>query len=77
MNIDWYPILQQMKIAEGRSLPSYPGELKTALLEQAGLTDHPKAEEAYQIAVEISRLSTCCDPEIAYWFSRLISLIDR
>jgi hypothetical protein len=44
-------------------------------LHHAGLTNHPKGPEAYQIAVEIARLTTCCDPEIVYWFSRLASLI--
>lgn len=74
--IDWSFILCQMQTPEGQSLPVYPGDLKTALLQYAGLGDHPKGEELYQLSREIARLTTCCDPEITYWFSRLISLID-
>ncbi|MBD3884884.1 hypothetical protein IFO70_24420 [Phormidium tenue FACHB-886] len=75
-DIDWNPILQRIQIAEGQRLPTYPGDLKAALLAHSGLDDHPKAEEAYQLAREISRLSTCCDPEIVYWFSRLVALLN-
>ncbi|MBW4657827.1 MAG: hypothetical protein KME15_04075 [Drouetiella hepatica Uher 2000/2452] len=75
-SIDWTPILQHISTEEEHRLPTYPGDLKAALLARAGLTDHPKGEEAYQLAREISRLSTCCDPEIVYWFSRLVSLLD-
>ncbi|MCL1471813.1 hypothetical protein [Argonema antarcticum] len=74
--IDWSPIVDRMRVKEGERLPSYPGDLKTALLDRAGLSDRAKGEEAYQLAREIARLTTCCDPEIAYWFSRLVSLID-
>lgn len=72
--IDWQPILAQL--TEIKGIPQYPGDLKAALLDHAGLSQHPKGEQAYQLAVEITRLTTCCDPEIIYWFSRLISLID-
>jgi Cft2 family RNA processing exonuclease len=74
--IDWNPILQRIQIEEGHQLPTYPGDLKAALLTHAGLDHHSKGEEVYQLAREISRLSTCCDPEIVYWFSRLIVLLD-
>lgn len=74
--IDWNPILCQIDLKKGHSLPSYNGDLKTDLLNHAGLTNHPKGEEAYQLAREIARLTTYCDPEIVYWFSRLISLIN-
>jgi hypothetical protein len=71
--IDWNPILRQLDTE--RRLPTYPGDLKTAVLKHAGLLNHPKGEAAYQLAVEISRLSTCCDPEVIYWFSRLTELL--
>lgn len=74
--IDWSPIVERMRVKEGERLPSYPGDLKTALLDRAGLTESPKGEEAYQLAREIARLTTCCDPEITYWFSRLVSLMN-
>jgi hypothetical protein len=74
--IDWVPILSQMQIVEGQSIPTYPGDLKAVLIKHAGLSNHPKAEELYQLAREISRLTTCSDPEVTYWFSRLVSLID-
>lgn len=74
--VDWSPILSQMRQQVDQRLPFYPGDLKTALLNQAGLRNHPKGEAAFQLAREISRLTTCCDPEITYWFSRLVSLID-
>jgi len=74
--INWSPILQSISTEKEHRLPTYPGDLKAALLDHAGLMNHPKAEEAYQLAREISRLSTCCDPEIVYWFSRLVSLLD-
>lgn len=74
-DIDWSPILRSIRYGCGETLPTYPGELKAALLHHAGLANHPKGPEAYQIAVEIARLTTCCDPEIVYWFSRLASLI--
>lgn len=73
-SIDWQPILAQL--VQTQSLPKYPGDLKTALLTHAGLNHHAKGEQAYQMAVEIARLTTCCDPEIIYWFSRLISLLE-
>jgi hypothetical protein len=75
--IDWSPVLNQMRQTMNQRLPSYPGDLKTALLHQAGLQNHSQGEAAFQLAREISRLTTCCDPEITYWFARLISLIDR
>jgi hypothetical protein len=74
--IDWQPILNQMQQADGQRLPEFSGDLKTALLAHAGLTHHPKGEATYQLAREIARLTTCCDPEIAYWFSRLVELVD-
>ena len=74
--VDWSPVLSQMHQKVDQRLPFYPGDLKTALLNHAGLRNHPKGEAAFQLAREISRLTTCCDPEIAYWFSRLVSLID-
>ncbi len=72
--IDWQPILSQLTETEG--IPKFPGDLKDALLAHAGLSQHPKGDAVYQLAVEISRLTTCCHPEVIYWFSRLISLID-
>jgi hypothetical protein len=75
-DIDWQPILDQMNQAENERLPTYPGDLKAALLHHAGMDNHPKGEETFQLAREIARLSTCCDPEIAYWFSRLVELMD-
>lgn len=74
--IDWQPLLDRLQRSDDQHLPTYPGNLKAALLAHAGLTNHPKAEAAYQLAIEIARLTTCCDPEIIYWFSRLISLLD-
>jgi hypothetical protein len=74
--IDWQPLLDRLQRSDDQHLPLYPGNLKAALLAHAGLTNHPKAEAVYQLATEIARLTTCCDPEIIYWFSRLISLMD-
>ncbi len=74
--IDWNPILSQMSYVEGQTLPTYPGNLKKALLSYTGLTNYPKGEEAYEIARDIARFTTYSDPEIVYWFSRLISLIN-
>jgi hypothetical protein len=74
-DLDWSPILRSIRYSSGETLPTYPGDLKAALLHHAGLANHPKGSEAYQIAVEIARLTTCCDPEIVYWFSRLACLI--
>ncbi len=73
--IDWSPILHSLHSSNRQTLPAYPGDLKAVLLNHAGLANHPKGSEAYQIAVEIARLTTCCDPEIVYWFSRLASLM--
>ncbi|MGI0487835.1 hypothetical protein ACN4EK_20535 [Pantanalinema rosaneae CENA516] len=73
-SIDWQPVLSQL-VRNHRSL-IYPGDLKAALLQHAGLSNHPQAEATYQLAIEISRLTTCCDPEVIYWFSRLVSLLD-
>lgn len=74
--VDWSPVLSQMRQTMDQRLPAYPGDLKTALLNLAGLQDHPKGEAAFQLAREISRLTTCCDPEITYWFARLMPFID-
>ncbi|XGV99869.1 MAG: hypothetical protein ACAF41_13165 [Leptolyngbya sp. BL-A-14] len=74
--LDWAPILSQIQRLDDRSLPAYPGDLKTALLRHAGLSDHPQAETVYQLASDIARLTTHCDPEIVYWFSRLLALIE-
>jgi hypothetical protein len=73
-NIDWNLIWGQLN--QKQDLPNYPGDLKAALLQHAGLAHHPQGEAVYQLAVEISRLSTCCDPEIIYWFSRLVTLLE-
>ncbi|BAY25160.1 hypothetical protein NIES2100_49660 [Calothrix sp. NIES-2100] len=75
-NIDWNTILCRIKSTKGHRLPTYTGDLKTDLLNHAGLTNHPKGEEAYQLAREIARLTTYCDPEIVYWFSRLVSVMN-
>lgn len=74
--IDWQPILDQMIEDPRRRTPTYPGDLKASLLRHAGMTDDAKGEAAYQLAREIARLTTCCDPEITYWFSRLVELVD-
>lgn len=74
--IDWSPVLSRMQRNKGHRLPIYPGDLKTALLEHAGLSNHPKGEAAYQLAHKIAQLTTYCDPEITYWFSHLVALID-
>ncbi|WP_197064732.1 hypothetical protein [Leptolyngbya sp. KIOST-1] len=74
--IDWQPILDQMIEDPRHHTPAYPGDLKAALLHHAGMSHHPKGEATYQLAREIARLTTCCDPEIAYWFSRLVELMD-
>lgn len=73
--IDWSPILHSIRSQSAQTLPAYPGDLKAALLNHSGLANHPKDAQAYQIAVDITRLTTCCDPEIVYWFSRLASLM--
>jgi regulator of protease activity HflC (stomatin/prohibitin superfamily) len=31
--------------------------------------------ETLSTRVQIARLTTCCDPEITYWFSRLVELV--
>lgn len=74
--IDWKPLLDRLQYQDEKRLPLYPGDLKADLLAYAGLTDQAKGEVAYQLAVEIARLTTCCDPEIIYWFSRLVSLVN-
>ncbi|MGI2906366.1 hypothetical protein [Tolypothrix sp. VBCCA 56010] len=74
--IDWNPILCRIEYTEGKSLPTYPGDLKTALLNLAKLMNYRKGEQAYQLASEIARLTTYSDPEIVYWFSRLVSLMN-
>lgn len=74
--IDWSPILSQLQRVGEQGLPTYPGDLKTALIHHARLSGHPKAEIAYQLANDIAHLTTHCDPEIVYWFSRLLSLIE-
>lgn len=73
--IDWRPILDQVQLRAGESLPTYPGDLKVALLNHAGLANDSKGEAIYQLAKEIARLTTCSDPEITYWFSRLVALV--
>ncbi|MBD2015243.1 hypothetical protein H6F96_14850 [Microcoleus sp. FACHB-53] len=75
--IDWTPILCRIRVEDDQDLPKYPGNLKVALLKHAGLTDHPKADEAYQTAVDIARLTTVSDPEIVYWFSRIAPLMTQ
>lgn len=75
--IDWQPILDQMIEDPRHRTPAYPGDLKVILLRHAGMTHHPKGEATYQLAREIARLTTCCDPEITYWFSRLVELMDN
>lgn len=74
--VDWSPILNQLQRLDAQSLPTYPGDLKAALLHHAVLNSHPKAETVYQLASDIARLTTHCDPEIIYWFSRLLPLIE-
>ena len=74
--IDWSPILNQLQQTDAQSLPMYPGDLKAALLHHANLNGHPKAETVYQLASDIARLTTHCDPEIIYWFSRLLTLVE-
>jgi hypothetical protein len=74
--ISWDVIQQQMQSRPNQPLPTYPGNLKVALIRCAGLPLHGKADIAFQLAQEIARNTTYCDPEIAYWFSRLVSLID-
>ena len=74
--IDWNPILSRIQWIEGHSLPVYPGDLKKALLDYVGLTNNPKAEAAFQLAREIARLTTYSDPEIIYWFSRIVPVMD-
>ena len=74
--IDWSLILKQLERRGAQSLPTYPGDLKAALLQHARLNGHPKADLTYQLASDIARLTTHCDPEIIYWFSRLLSLVD-
>jgi hypothetical protein len=74
--IDWQPLLDRLQYLDEKRLPLYPGDLKADLLAHAGLTDHAKGEIIYQLAIEIARLTTCCAPEIIYWFSRLFSLTD-
>lgn len=73
--IAWNPVLNRMSVADGQSLPSYPGDLKAALLNHVGLSHHPKGEELYELAQQLAKLTTYCDPEIVYWFSRLVPLI--
>ncbi|WP_202815028.1 hypothetical protein [Leptolyngbya sp. NIES-2104] len=72
--IDWQPFLDRLQYRNGDRLPVYPGNLKADLLAYSGLTGDAQGEMVYQLAVEISRLTTCCEPEIIYWFSRLIRL---
>lgn len=76
-DVDWSLIHQSMQLRPGQPLPVYPGNLKTDLIRCAGLTLNDKAETAFQLAQEIARNTTLCDPEVTYWFSRLVSLIDR
>lgn len=76
IKVDWSLIRQRMQAQPDQPLPIYPGNLKVDLIRCAGLTLHPKAETAFQLAQEIAQSTTTCDPEIAYWFSRLVSLVD-
>jgi hypothetical protein len=71
--IDWQPVLSQL--VKEHYILTYPGDLKATLIQHAGLSQHPQAEATYQLAIEISRLTTCCDPEVIYWFSRLVPLL--
>lgn len=52
--IDWSPVLSSVCRREGQRLPSYSGDLKAALLNHAGLSNHPKGEAAFQLAREIA-----------------------
>lgn len=72
--IDWQPFLDRLQRKDRSYVSVYPGNLKADLLAYAGFADDARGEIAYQLAVEISRLTTPCDPEIVYWFSRLICL---
>jgi hypothetical protein len=74
--IDWQPTLDQMIEDPHHYTPAYPGDLKAALLNHADMAHPSDGEPIYQMAREIARLTTCCDPEITYWFSRLVALID-
>lgn len=64
--MDWSPIRQRLQLQSGQQLPVYPVNLKADLIRCAGLTLHDKAETAFQLAQEIARSTTDCDPEIAY-----------
>lgn len=75
-SVDWSPIQQRMQLPPGQSLPVYPGNLKTDLIRCAGLTLNDKAEAVFELAQDIARYTTACDPEIAYWFSRLATLLE-
>ncbi|MBN3880345.1 MULTISPECIES: hypothetical protein [unclassified Nostoc] len=74
-SIDWSPIIQRMEPLGNCHLPTYPGDLKTVLLNHASLAQHSQGEKAYQMAREIARLTTFSDAEITYWFSRIIELM--
>jgi hypothetical protein len=74
--LDWEPILNCLQKSFESNLPTYPGDLKAALINHAGLTNDPRGEEIYKLSVEISRLTTCCDSEVIYWFSRLAALMN-
>lgn len=74
--IDWAPLVNSIEQMDSIHLPTYPGDLKTALVNYAGLANDGQGEAMYQLAVEISHLTTCTDLEITYWFSRLVALID-
>nr|RNJ69593.1 MAG: hypothetical protein EDM05_09490 [Leptolyngbya sp. IPPAS B-1204] len=74
--VDWSPIRRRMQVQPDQPLPVYPGNLKVDLIRCAGLMLHPKAEPIFRLAQEIARSTTDCDPEIAYWFSRLVALIE-
>ncbi len=74
--VDWSLIRQRMQAQPGQPLPVYPGNLKTDLIRCTGLPFNEKTEAAFQLAQDIARSTTACDLEIAYWFSRLVSLID-
>lgn len=54
--VDWSPVMNQMRQTMDQRLPVYPGELNMALLNQSGLHNHPKGEAVFELAREISRL---------------------
>ncbi len=51
--IDWQPMLDRLQCSDAQHLPTYPGDLKAALITHAGLTHNSKGETAYQLAIVI------------------------